>query len=387
MARRGDGDDDLVVRPATPRDGVAGEEELIAVGRRRRPPAWLLAAGACVLVAGVVAFAVAKNAEDHKATLPSPSSSATVRPVQPARPTDRPTLPLGQLGPAADLALADDGTLFVLGQNGLMRVGHSGTHPEVSTTAVPPGAPALLAIDSGARRVWAVGRYSDSVFSYDADSLARVGPAQLRPYAEISAIAAQHGRLFLATTSGVYELDSPSSAARRLPGFSGAVQAIAADPGRHRLLAVAADHSLLDIRGGRVHVAPRSSTEVLIDSLLVTDDGVWAVGFGTRAGGTRVASVNPDMWHVIPVGLGDADAPQGAQGWPGGSVFWVRDAYSDTVVCYDAGNGIGAAEFQDLAPAADAPDPSMKVVSRPGVAYAISEESVVRLETTQACPG
>lgn len=173
---------------------------------------------------------------------------------------------------------------------------------------------------------------------------------------------------------------------RLLPGFSAEVQAITADPARDQVLAVAADYSLLQTRGGRVHVV-RTSSEVLPDSLEVTESGVWAVGFGTAAGGgPRIARVNPSTLALVPLGPGDPGAPQGTDGWQGATVFWVRHVYSSTVICFDARTGTPTASYPDLAATGD-PNPHAKIVSQLGAAYATNGQDVLRLKTTQACPG
>ena len=375
MARKDD-DDDVDLTQSTLRRDV-DDEDLIVSGGVPRP---LVITGIAAATVAVVVLAVAKRADHHVAMSAPPSAPATMGPAEPATP-DRSPLALGR---SADVAIANGGTLFVLGQQRLARLPRGRSRPDRVTYAVSPAA-MFLAVDSAARRVWVADPYAGSVVTYDAASLARIGQAQPLRYFEISAIAALDGRLFLAMKSGVYELAAPNSATRRVPGFSRAVQAITADPTRHRLLAVSADHSLLEIRAGRVRVATPPSTAVLIDSALVTDHGIWAVGIGTTAGGTRIARVDPDTLRVVPLGSGDLDAPQGARGWPGGSVFWVQDAYSGTVTCYDARLATRTASFRDLTATIDSAD--VKVVSRPGAAYAINQEQVVRLRTTPACPG
>src|SRR5262249_48290718 len=151
---------------------------------------------------------------------------------------------------------------------------------------------AFVAADSATGRVWVVGQDTNEIDSYDPRSLARISLTRLAGTIEINAIATLGQQLFLATTVGIFHLATPASVPHLVPGFFGAVQAITADPRRNQVLAVADDHSLLQIRAGRVHVIPPSSGEVLPDSLEVTDSGIWAVGFGT-APGPRIARVNP----------------------------------------------------------------------------------------------
>lgn len=376
------GDDELVVRPAaSSSELVEGEDELIVPGRRRVRKAWLIVASVGVLAGAVVGVAVTRQHAGHKATL-APTASATVKATQPRSPADRTAL---QLAPAVDLALAEDGTLFVLGPNRLARILPGGSRPELTTTALPAGA-AFVAVGSRTGRVWVVGQDTNEIDGYDPGFLTRISQTRLPGNTEIRAIATLDEQLFLATTAGIFQLASPDSVPQLLPGFSVEVQAITADPARGQVLAVAADYSLLQTRGGRVHVVP-SSSEVLPDSLEVTESGVWAVGFGTAAGGgPRIARVNLSTLALVPLGPGDPDAPQGTDGWQGATVFWVRHVYSSTVICYDARTGTPSASYPDLAVAGD-PNPHAKIVSQLGVAYAISGQDVLRLKTTQACSG
>jgi hypothetical protein len=376
------GDDELVVRPARQPSELVEDDELIVPGRRRRTPPGLIVASVGVLAGAVVGVAITNHA-GHKATLPPPAASATVTATRPGSPADRTAL---QLGPAVDLALAEDGTLFVLGPNRLTRIVPDGSRPEFTTTVLPPEA-AFVAVDAAAERVWVVGQDTNEIDGYDPGSLTRISRTQLRRNVQIQAIATLDEQLFLATTAGIFQLGPPDSVPRLLPGFSAAVQAITADPARDQMLAVADDHSLLRIRAGRVHVTPPPSGEVLPDSLEVTGPGIWAVGFGIAGGGgSRIARVNPSTLALVPVGPGDPNAPQGTDGWQGAAVFWVRHVYSATVICYDARTGTPTTSYPDLAAAGD-PDSHAKIVSTSGAAYAISGQDVFRLKTTQACPG
>ena len=376
------GDEDLVVSSATtPAGEFVEDDELIVSGRRRHPPAWLIVAGVGVLVGAMVAVAVGTRHAGHKAATAPLTGAVVGSSVQPSSPAGGTQL---QLGPAVDLALAEDGTLFALGPNWLARMGPGGFSPEQTTTALPAGG-AFVAVDSATRRVWVVGQDTNEIDSYDPSSLARISQTRLAGTIETNALATLDRQLFLATTVGIFHLPTPASVPKLLPGFSGAVQTITADPSRNQVLAIADDHSLLQIRAGRVQVIPRSSGGVLPDSLEVTDSGIWAVGFGMAAG-PRIARVNPFTLALDPVGPRDPDAPQGANGWPGRAVFWVRHVYSATVICYDARTGASTASYPDLAATGD-PEPHAKIVSHSGAAYAIRGQAVLRLKTTQTCPG
>ena len=373
------GDDEIAVRPATSSRGLPEDDELVVSARRRHPPAWLIVASVGVLAGALLTVAVTKQHTGNEATLAPPAASATVTATQPSSPADRTAL---QLGPAVDLALAADGTLYVLGLNRLTRI-FPGTLRE-TTTVLPVGA-AFVAVNSAGKRVWVVGQDTNEIDGYDPDSLTRISRTHLPGNVQIQAIAALGTQLFLATTAGVFHLATLDSVPHLLPGFPAAVQAITADPRRDQMLAVGEDYSLLQIRGGHVHLMPPSSGELLPGSLEVTEPGIWAVGFGI-GGGPRIARVNPSTLVLSPVGPGEPDAPQGADGWPGATVFWARHVYSAAVVCYDARTGTPTTSYPDLAAAGD-PTPHTKIVSRGGAAYAISGPEVFRLKTTQSCPG
>ena len=384
MANGAEEEELAVSLTTTPAGQPVEDDELIVSGRRRHPPAWLIVASVSVLAGATVAVAVGTSRHaGHKVATAPLTATAAVSSAQASAPADRTQL---QLGPAVDLALAEDGTLFILGPNRLARIGPGGSSPEQTTTALPSGA-AFVAVDSATKHVWVVGQDPNEIDSYDPRSLARISQTRVAETIETHAIATLDQQLFLATTVGILHLATPTSVPHLLPGFSAAVQAITADPRRNQMLAVANDHSLLQIRAGRVHVAPPSSSEVLPDSLEVTDPGIWAVGFGISAGrNPRIARVNPPTLALVPVGPGDPDAPQGTDGWPGAAVFWVRHVYSATVICYDARTGTPTASYPDLAATGD-PEPHTKIVSHSGAAYAIRGEAVLRLKTTRSCPG
>jgi hypothetical protein len=149
------GDDEIAVRPATPSRGLPEDDELVVSARRRHPPAWLMVASVGVLAGALLTVAVTKQHTGHETTLAPPAASATVTATQPSSPADRTAL---QLGPAVDLALAADGTLYVLGLNRLTRI-FPGTLRE-TTTVLPVGA-AFVAVNSADKRVWVVGHQRD----------------------------------------------------------------------------------------------------------------------------------------------------------------------------------------------------------------------------------
>ncbi len=376
MARAGKGDDADLTLPARP-DEQATDDEVLALGGRGSPPSWLIALGIGVLVAGVIAIAVVRRAGHHDAgpaptPLPSGSSLAVPQPIGQGE-----TVDLGQTR-AVDLA-GTPSTLLVL-TSSPPRLGQIDPRTGVLNRQVeaPRGA-ARLVLDQAGQHAWVTaGRL---VLAYDATTLASVG--QVRVPRPVFAAAALGDRLYLGTDRGVYVtgqagapyLGLPTTTSP-VPGFTGGVQTISADPSRHQLIAVSQDNYLLVVRSGGVRVIRKLHGDAP-EAIEVTGAGIWAVGFGD-AGGTRIGRLNPVTWQITLVDSGDPDAPRAARAWPGQGVFWVNEAYTDSVTCRDARTGKVGGVFSGL----DGP-----VVSSSGLAYGRDGDSVVRLATTASCPG
>jgi hypothetical protein len=376
MARFSDRDDADLVSPVSV-EPADGEDDVLDLGGRTAAPSWLVGLGIGALVAGVLVVVAVKQADHHRsatplATLPL-ESPATRAPGNAAGDV----VDLGQ-ATAVDLAMSSR-RLYVLTSNPsrLAQVdSRSGT--TTRQVAAPSGAEHVYADPSG-RMAWAVA--DNVVYAFDGRTLAGAGQIELSR--RVSTAAALDGRLYIATDHGVYELTAPpyytasSASVRLLPGYSGqVVEAIAADPSRHRLLAVTSSYVLLRVTTRGVQLIQQLRTQ-LPQSIAVTRSGIWAVGFGS-AGGSRIARINPVTLRMTPVGSDDASAPQGAAGWPGADVFWVKDAYADSLTCRDGRSGAIVATLGGI----EGP-----VLSAHGAAYAITAGQAFRLSTTRRCPG
>ena len=374
MTQWGNRDDDLVSEvSAEPADG---EEDLLDLGGRHGAPSWLVAVGIGVLVAGVIAVAVAKQAGHHHVATTLPTTTfelpSTIAPTGAGTSVD-----LGETS-AVDLALADQ-WLYVLTKSP-SRLGQAEAQSGEVTRqiAAPTGADRIYADRSG-EMVWVVA--GKVVHAYDGPTLFNTG--HLRLPQRIATAAALDGKLYVSTEHGVYEMTAPTytglaaASVRLLPGHPRQeVQTMTADPTRHRLFAVTAGYELLEVttRGVR---SVRQLQGQLPSSIEVTRSGIWIVGFG-NPGGTRLGRLDPATLRITPVGSNDADAPQGADGWAGTDVFWMRYAYSDSLTCRDGRSGAVVATLNGV----DGP-----VQSVHGAAYGIRGGKAVRLATTSRCPG
>ena len=371
MARTGEGDDDAqLISPAPASDLTYGEDDLLVLGDERTVPAWTIVAGLVALLAIVIGLIALKQGGRHGAApVPSAGSPTPTESQQQAQPIGTP-IDLGQTS-AADLELAA-GRLFVLSAEP-SRLGQVNAKTGVldRQVAAPLGAQYLVG-DPAGRYVWVVA--GARIFAYDAPTLAFLG--KLEVTRDVIVAAVLDGELFLNTDHGIYRAGPRDSVPTSLDYSGQVLQDLAADPHRHRLLGVTVGYQLLTVTTRGVKSAGQLK-ELLPRSIAVTKSAIWAVGFGT-VGGSRIARLNPNTMELTPVGAGDGDAPQGAEGWAGESVIWTRFPYLDSIACRDARTGAIVGTF---------PNTISQVVSTRGVAYGRSGGIVVRLETTRACPG
>jgi hypothetical protein len=354
--------DEPVVVPMTAQ--AEGDEELIAAGPRL--PRWLVLSAIAIVAAGALT-ALGMKSGRHQAAAPAPTPSPTPSVISPA--------PQGLAGLSVqDFAIDPSGELYVLTSPPEQVVAVDRDESIRGRAPAPVGAQMVVA-NSANGLVWVIvpGRQRSDVFVYAGSTMTQVG--QLQVPATVVAADSLEDQLFLATDRGVYR-GWPGRVATRLPGYTGPVQAIAADPSRFRLLAVSKSYDLITVAERTVRKV-RRLTSLRAKSIAVTDHDIWLVGFG-RPSGSRVGRLDPQTLRVTPVGGPDADAQRGALGWPGGSVFWVRYADSGSVLCLDGRTGQASDAYTET----DAP-----VVSVPGVVYAMRGTGVVRLPSPTACPG
>jgi hypothetical protein len=337
-------------------------------------PSWVIVVGIGVLIGAVLVVSAVKRSDHHSAApLPTVSSRAGATPVAGLGPG----VDLGETT-AVDLAMAR-GLLYVLTREPA-RLGQVNARTGAVTRQItaPEGASHVYA-DQAGERVWVAA--DDLVFAYDGPTLASIGQVQLnRP---VTSAAALDGRLYIGTDHGVYVATAPTYylgspvTVRPLSGFSGqVVQTIAADPARHRLLAVTVNYELLEVKATGVRFV-RQLRNLLPESIAVTRSAIWIIGYGDP-GVSRIGRLDPKTMTITPVGSGDADAPQGASAWPGSDVFWVRNNSTDDLTCRDARTGEIAQTLSGV------PGP---VTSTGGAAYAVRAGVAIRLQVAALCPG
>lgn len=358
-----DRDEPPLVVPAT--GEAEGDDELIAAGPRL--PRWLVLAIVGVIVAAGLTSLALKGGRHHVAApTPAPPPSVT----SPAPQT------LASLS-VQDFAINQGGELYVLTSPPEKLVAVDRDLKIRGETSAPVGAQLVIA-NSTSDLVWVVvpQDHNSEVFVYAGSTMAAIG--QLHVAATVVAADALDNQLWMATDRGIYR-SWPGTEATRVPGYTGPVRAIAADPSRFRLLAVSRSSDLItvDEHGDQSAHKVRRLTTVLPHSIAVTDGGIWLVGFG-QPGGSRVGRLDPQTLRVSLVNPPDFQAQRGALGWSGGSVFWIRYADTGSLVCVDGRTG----QVSDTYLETDTP-----VVSVPGVVYAMRGTGVVRLPSPKACPG
>jgi hypothetical protein len=325
----------------------------------------MIAVGALVLIAGVITAVAVRNAGHHGA---APTQATAPSAVQPS-PTSEPSAVQVQ-----DLAISADGSLYILGNfpSQLVAMGRDG---EILNQVPAPTGARLVVASSASGLVWVIAPHSgySEVYAYAGLPLRTIRHDVVPT--TVSAAAALDDQLWMATDRGVYVLQR-GAAAKQLTGFSGHVQVLAADPARHRLIGVSANYDLLTVDRRGVRDVRRASV-LLPESIAVTKDAIWAIGFGLP-GTSRQGRMDPRTLQITPVGEPDEQAPQGAQAWPGVHVFWIKYAYSGSIVCHSAKTGDVVDAFVNT----DSP-----VVSVAGTAYAVRSGEVAPLPTSRTCPG
>lgn len=356
-----DRDEPVVVPAISEGEAEAGGDDELAAGPR--PPRWLILVAAGVIVAGAITAFALRSDRHHAPHVAAPSPNVT----------SSAPLELSDLS-VQDFAIDRDGELYLLTAppERLVAVDPSGSID--TQVAAPVGAQSIVA-DPASDLVWVIvpGAGSSDVFVYAGGAMAGIG--QLHVPAAVVAADALADQLWMATDHGIYR-GWPGAEATRLPGYTGPVQVIAADPSRFRLLAVSRSYDLITVDEHAARKV-RRLTALLPQSIAVTDDGIWLVGFG-RPFGSRVGRLDPRTLRITPIGGPDGQAPRGASGWPGRSVFWVKYADSGSVVCLDGRTGEPSAAYTET----DSPVASVR-----GVVYAVRGTGVVRLPSTSGCPG
>jgi hypothetical protein len=361
-----DGDDPVVVSPVPEPDGEGdgGGDEALEAGPRF--PRWLVLAGVGVLAAAAITAVTAKNIGQHSSTPPPNAVSRTNSAVP------------GPTGLAAlsvqDLSLDSGGELYVLTKppEQLVAVDRDGM---IRGEARVPTGGRLVVANKTSDLVWVVAPYRgySDVSVFVGSTMTGIG--RFRVPAVVSAADSLGNQLWMATDHGIYRGPHGTTAVR-VPGFTGAARVIAADPLRFRLLAVSKDYDLVDVDGERARVI-RRLTEIRPEAVAVTGRDIWFVGKGQQFG-SRLGRVDPRTFAVTLVGVPDTGASDGAEGWTGEGVLWIKYATTGSLVCIDARTGLPRGAFTNT----DSP-----VVSMRGLAYAVRGSGVVQLRTDGGCPG
>jgi hypothetical protein len=339
-----------------------GDEELTAGPRL---PRWLVLSAIGVIAAGGLTALALKSVQHHAAAPPTASPSPSV--TSPA--------PQGVAGLSVqDFALDRGGELYVLTSppEQLVAVDRNGS---IRARAPAPVGAHLVVANPTSDLVWVIvpePGISD-VFVYAGGAMTGIG--RFRVPAAVVAADAIDNQLWMATNHGIYR-GPMGERAIRVPGYTGPMQLIAADPSRFRLLAVSKSHELITVDRHAAR-AVRRLTTVRPLSIAVTDGGIWLVGIG-QPFGSRLGRLDPRTLRVTLVGGPDAQAQRGASGWSGRSVLWIKYADSGSVVCLDGRTGEPSGAF---------PETDTPVASVPGVVYAVRGRGVVRLPSTPACSG
>lgn len=342
-------------------------DELLDSGPRL--PRWALVTGAGVLAAALLTAVLVKTTGGHHSARPAPPSTTNRLVPPPAEPADLSGLSV------RDLAIDPGGVLYVLTNwpAQLVAIDRSGA---ISGQASAPAAGRRVVANRTSDLVWVLapqGAGTD-VYTYAGSTMTPIG--QFHVPARVAAAAPLDNQLWMATDHGVYRGPRGMSAVR-LPGYTGDVRQIAADPLRFRLLAVSHAYGLLTVDTHGVHPVAGPPSPLRPQSIAVTTDGIWLVGYG-HPFGTRLGRLDPRTLRVTLVGAPDPDAEDGANAWAGDGAVWVKYAISGSIVCLDARTGQASGAFTGT----DAPVTSVR-----GLAYAVRSNGVVRLRTTAGCPG
>lgn len=263
-------------------DHRVADEELLTVGPgdsgRRRT---VLVVAVLVVVAGLaLGIVVSNRAGHHPHAVNSPHPSAP--PPSAAPPSG---VPVGA-GSADTPALLMNGFVYII-REGLLYM-HAATRPIINETVVGrfrrPDAAYLLVGDAAHRRIWAVQTIEPSwtAYEYDAATLEQLDARGAN--GSVAGAAVLGGDLYVNTDVGVVR--DVGRAARRLEstGIRGG-RAIAADPGRGRLLLLDLDGANAQIRGqsSTSHTIVAARAPVLVKGdIAVVGGHIWVGGFGER---------------------------------------------------------------------------------------------------------
>lgn len=327
-------------------DGDPGTgDELLTIGQRPSRWPWVALLALVGVAVGVV---VADRGGSHHAATPSRSVPATqvttaVTPTPLIGPVPLPEighpLPLPTTAPALALDTTDSST-WVLQPRHITLV--DVFHTVVATASwpgVPPGASALLQVDTIANEVWVVvtGTPTGRVFEYSAFTLTPKGTINL---SDIGGAAALYGHLYVSSAGRLIDIE-PRAAPRVIGRTRDQLGPVVADLAR--LLVLVVDVSfpthVWRYRVGHQLMPTPLILPITKVSVGVTSHGDWIGGFAH----------GPMLWHLPSTAdrvtevsaLNRQLAPGAIIVAAGRDVFWVRAGTPDSadLWCVSAATG------------------------------------------------
>jgi hypothetical protein len=343
-------------------------------------PRWAVVIVA-LLVAAVVAALAAQP--QHKPAAAAPTPEPVISIVSPSSTSGLGIpIPIDQATPVIDLAVSVP--LFLLQPGHLYKITDA-TAFGVSLNGsgfTRLGTSARLVLDAAANRVWVVEAPGGEIIEFDARNLHRL--RTMHSQDSIRDAAALRGHLYLATSSGLADVAPGASEPRILPGLSGFVASVAADPKRGRLLALVLGNgaSIRQVTvAGTVSSAPGPAPVPVGGGMLrVTTDGtIWLGGFGSAIDGAVLARLDPKTLKPV---LGSPVARRlGGSSWieaAGDHDIWIRSGGDgDGLWCVDGRTG-GILQYWPRVQGA--------VTSRDGAAFVLMEGLLVPI-VMQDCTG
>ncbi|MEP7019373.1 MAG: hypothetical protein ABI808_01885 [Pseudonocardiales bacterium] len=269
---------------------VGSDEEAVEVGTRPVPRWALVMIG--TLVATAVVGILATRPQPKAATAdPKPSVPRVVTTPHPEAIEQ-----VGQVGQAVQVdgavvsdardAVVHRGRLYIMRFAAVAAVDLATNRVESVSLSGPfalaAGSSARLLLDPDADRLWVLAMGARPA------ELLEISASRMLPIRRLSLplgvhdAAAMDGHVYLATSTGLADLPPGAAHAVTLRGGGGSVSAVAADPVRHRVLALDISPPYADIMvsaGGKV--SRRSLGGNLIKaSITVAGDAIWVGGYG-----------------------------------------------------------------------------------------------------------
>jgi hypothetical protein len=198
---------------------------------------------------------------------------------------------------------------------------------------------ARLVFDASRRVVWIVVTDAARTRMIElAERTLRLGRTVVWRQRVQDAVAYQ-GHLYLQSNTGVADVAPGATRPRLVPGLGTAIGHIAADPTRHRLIAIDQGYptDLWAYRPGHRPVRARTSLDISRGTLAVVAGAIWVGGFSGSGGAVLdrldpqtlrpVQRLDPRLFDTAPVIVGG-----------GSRVVWV-EVGAERLACIDASSG------------------------------------------------